>query len=225
MINRRFARTSGAIAALGFVLPFVAPIDTARGQGSISVTNSGFESAQLGGQTSYTTTYGSLNPLTGIPGWTFGTSSGGSYDGIVRSGGLGATAPPEGSQAAFLQGTGSFNQVLSGFAAGTEQVTFDAEARPGGFGPQPIEVLLDGMPLTFGGQTTISPASGSWTSFTSDLAAVTAGSHTLTFSGTIPFGTSDLTTFLDEISVVSSVPPAIWTGGSGPSFTWSNTGN
>ncbi len=225
MVNNRFERSTGAIAVLGSVLVFVAWVPRAVGQASISVTNSGFESAQLGGQTTYTKTFGTLDPLTGIPGWTFGTSSGGSYDGIVRSGGLGATAPPEGSQAAFLQGTGSFYHALNGFVAGTEQVTFYAEGRPGGFGPQPIEVLLDGTPLTFGGLQTVSPASGSWISFTSDLAAVTVGSHTLTFSGTVPYGTQDFTTFLDKISVVNNVAPAIWSGGGSPAFTWSNTGN
>ena len=227
MIKSIIVRKLGAIVSLGLALPLLVPIDDARGQGAVSVTNSGFESAQLGAQTSYTTTFGSLNPLTGVPGWTFGTSSGGSYDGIVRSGGLGVTAPPDGSQAAFLQGSGSFFQVLSGFVSGTEQVTFYAEGRTGGFGPQPIEVLLDGTPLTFSGQTTVSPASGSWTSFTSDITAVTAGSHTLTFEGTIPYGAQDLTTFLDGIGVTNgiAVAAAVWSGGGSPDFSWSNAAN
>ena len=59
--------------------------------------------------------------------WTFSGSSGisGNNSGFTA----GNPSAPQGSQVAFLQGTGSFSQTVSGWAAGSYVITFDAAQR------------------------------------------------------------------------------------------------
>jgi hypothetical protein len=59
---------------------------------------------------------------------------------------------------------------------------------------QPIRVTLDGAQIG----SLISPSSTSFTLFTIPFSVVTAGAHTISFSGTDP---SDKTTFIDAVTI------------------------
>lgn len=171
-----------------------------------TIINAGFESPG-GAGTQYTPGFGGL---TGITGWTFGASGGASYDGYVSNNGFfGTTGIPEGVQGAFIQGTGSFSQDID-FGAGTYTLSFFIEARGGG--GQPLALSVGGVGLTFGDAATITPLSSSEFNFvTSDPFSLSAGTHALIFAGTMPFGPTDLTTFIDDVSIALAVPePATW---------------
>jgi lysophospholipase L1-like esterase len=209
---------------------FVASIIARTAVAAVNITNPSFESSQLSTST-YTKTFGTLDPLTGVPGWTFGASTitPGSLDGIARlQGGFNMTAPLDGSQAAFIQGTGAFSQSLTGFVDGWTDVSFFCEGRPNGYGPQPIQVSLDNTVLTFTGVTTLSPATGGWVKYTTDPVQVTAGSHKLTFTGTVPYGAQDKTSFIDSISVFNGTapppPPPLKICPLGDSITYGDSG-
>jgi hypothetical protein len=175
------------------------------GLASPIVGNASFETPVVSGDT-YTTGFGSLNGATDMAPWVFGASGGASYDGLAVNGGaLGASGIPDGSQAGFLQGTGTFSQSISGFSAGTYVVSFEAEERNGGLGPDPIQVQIDGTTETFGGSGTASPGA-SFTTFTTDPFTVAAGTHVLSFFGTVPFGALDRTSFVDQVSISAVVP-------------------
>lgn len=171
-----------------------------------TIINAGFESPG-GAGTQYTPGFGGL---TGITGWTFGASGGASYDGYVNNGGfLGTTGIPEGVQGAFIQGTGSFSQDIV-FAAGTYTLSFFIEARGGG--GQPLALSVGGNALTFGGATTVTPLdTAAFNLVTSDPFTLSGGTQSLTFAGTMPFGPTDLTTFIDAVTITNAVPePATW---------------
>jgi hypothetical protein len=182
----------------------IAALATSSARATPVVGNASFESPTVSGDT-YTTTFGSLNGATDMAPWVFGPSAGASYDGLVVNGGvLGASGIPDGNQAAFLQGTGTMEQSISGFASGRYTVSFESESRPS-LGPNPIQVQIDGTTVTFAGHGTVSPGAA-FTTFTSDPFAVSAGTHVLTFNGTIPFGALDRTSFVDLVSLSVSVP-------------------
>lgn len=171
-----------------------------------TIVNAGFETPG-GAGTQYTPGFGGL---TGITGWTFGVSGGASYDGYVTNGGFfGTTGIPEGAQGAFIQGTGSFSQDI-GFSAGTYTLSFFIESR-GGAG-QPLALSVGGTALTFGGAATVTPLDGSsFNLVTSDPFTLLGGTQTLLFAGTMPFGPTDLTTFIDDVTIANAVPePATW---------------
>ena len=113
---------------------------------------------------------------TGSP-WTFSGSAGisGNNSGFTS----GNPPAPEGSQVAFLQGTGSFSQSVSGWAAGSYVLTFDAAQR-GNYqaSQQNFKVLVDGTVVG-----TFTPSGTSYQSYSTAAFTVTAGSHTITFQG------------------------------------------
>ena len=122
--------------------------------------------------------------------WTF-LGGGGITD---NGSAFGPPNPPEGSQAAILQGgTAEFSTTVSGFEAGvTYSLSFEAAGRAGGAAD--FQVSLGGTLLEFGGSNTLKPAVGSYTTFTSNEFTTSGGSLTLTFDGTAA-GTS----FVDDI--------------------------
>lgn len=184
----------------------------------VIVLNGDFESPELSvtGQW-YTATAGALPSIWG--GWTFATSGASSGNGIVRgAGGVDSPdfphLPPGNMQAAFVEGPGTFSQIVSGFVAGTASVSFAGEGRNPNLagtliGPNSVQVTLDGVPLLFGGVNSVTPAYGALQSFTSDLFAVTAGAHTLAFTGLLPFnGTPTYPmTVIDNISIANGTIP------------------
>ena len=171
-----------------------------------SLVNAGFETPGISGN-QYTPGFGGLS---GISGWTFGASGSDSYNGYVHAGdtGLGPLGIPEGSQAAFIQGSGSISQDVV-FSAGTYALSFYAEARGGGLGPEPLLVTLGGTPVTFSASSTF--VAGSNTSFdlvTSDPFSLSAGTYTLAFTGANPYGFADRTTFIDNVGISAVPEPA-----------------
>lgn len=168
----------------------------------IPVQNSGFEMpAQGAGGSAYTYLNGLNNS------WTYagntGVAANGSNFNVV-----GAT----GNQAAFLQyaaagpqgtATPSISQTFL-FAGSQFSTNFLAEYRARYSGADPLSVFVDSIQLTFSGLTSITPSSTSvFTSYSSDLIALSAGSHTLKFVGLANSG--DATSFIDEVKI-NSVP-------------------
>ena len=141
----------------------------------------------------YTETYQVPGLLAnGVPGWTFGPSAGHAWDGIRTSNDTNWATQVFGTQEAFVNGLGTFSQVIDNFDAGTLTVSFYAAAAtaPSGLSADPVEVTLDGTPLTFGlsNATTVTPESTSLVLYTTNAIAVTSGSHTLAFEGTVDSG-------------------------------------
>src|SRR5262249_53344051 len=92
-----------------------------------------------------------------------------------------------------------FSQVIDAPSAFTGQLSFFAEQRGYG-GTQSFSVLLDGVPLRFGGSTVLTaPSTTSFTRFTSDALSVSPGPHTLSFEGLNVVG--DNTAFIDAVSI------------------------
>ncbi len=158
----------------------VAPVSTP------SIGDPGFEQVVVGaGNFQY-------DP-TGSP-WTFSGSSGisGNNSGFTS----GNPPAPQGSQVAFLQGTGSFTQSVAGWAAASYVLTFDAAQR-GNFGvsQQNFNVLIDGSVVG-----TFTPSSTSYQSYSTAAFTVAAGTHTITFQGLDSAG-GDNTAFIDAVTI------------------------
>ena len=191
-------------------LRLLAVVLSVLGSGRVAVAqtivNAGFETP---GNTGFTYTPG-FGSLTGITGWTFGVSGGASYVGFIRGGDLGIAAPPEGSQAAFIQGTGSIAQDIA-CTAGTYTLSFFAQGRPGG-GAVPLAISIGGVTVTFAGSSTFTELSQSAFDFvTSDPFTLTGGTQTLTLAGTVPYGAQDLMVIIDAVTIAQAVPePATW---------------
>jgi len=185
------------------------------------VLNPSFESnTGFVGPTHYTAPLGA--GLT-VADWTFGPSDTviGDVIGLTTAGGLGGFVGFDGAVAAVIEGTGFFEQEVSGFLGGSYEVSFLAQGReiPSGLGPQPIQVRLGGTLLTFSAltpNTTPIPGtlltpltSGGLVTYTSDEISLAAGTYTLRFEGTEAFGGGvDLTTVIDLVSIsnVSVIP-------------------
>lgn len=138
--------------------------------------------------------------------WTFSAEPP-SFAGLVtagppagNTGGLQAISPfPDGPNAAFITGQGEFSQKISGFKAGAGyQVRFFSCGRPDPYGPQTLEVSIDGKPLIFEGNTAVIPNSEEWKPYVSDPFLVTPGDHVLTFKGVLE---SDLSSFVTQIEI------------------------
>lgn len=168
----------------------------------IPVQNAGFEApAQGSGGTAYTYLSG-LNNF-----WTYSGNTGVAANGSIFNV-VGAT----GNQAAFLQfaaagpkGTATPSISQDFYFAGSQFSTnFLAETRAGYSGSDPLAVFVDAIQLTFSGLSSITPSSTSaFTTYTSDLIALSAGNHTLKFVGLANQG--DRTSFVDEVKI-NSVP-------------------
>ena len=178
------------------------------------VTNGSFETVTPPvTSTIYTSSYGSL-PTNAVSNWAFGISAGSAYDGIVTSGGFGVQVIEDGSNAAFVQGTGSISQrvVLS---AGSYNLSFYAIGRTsanGGNGADPTTVSVGSLlNQTFTPNNASENSINDWTLYSYDFTVASAGSYTLQFSGNDPFigGSSDHMTILDNVSLVavSAIPP------------------
>jgi parallel beta-helix repeat protein len=157
-----------------------------------TVADAGFESPNVGSNNFNAFRY---DP-TGTP-WTFTGGAG------ISGNGSGFTASnpsaPEGTQVAFLQGTGSFSQQVGGWAAGTYQISFSAAQRANvQASRQDFRVLVDGNVVG-----TFTPSGTSYQTYTTAPFTVTAGSHTVTFQGLDSAG-GDNTAFIDAVSVAAS---------------------
>jgi len=131
--------------------------------------------------------------VTGSP-WVFSGTAGISYN---RSGFTSGNAKaPDGYQVAFLQGTGSMSQSVY-LDAGGYAVSFAAAQRVTcQTASQQIEVLIDGVHLSY-----ITPTSTSWTGYLTAAFEITAGGmHTILFKGLNPAG-GDNTALIDYVTV------------------------
>jgi glucose/arabinose dehydrogenase len=150
--------------------------------------------------------------------WTFAGSAGVSAAGSgFTSGNPGA---PEGAQVGFLQETGSFSQTVTGWAAGTYAITFDAAQR-GNYqaSQQDFQVLVDGAVVG-----TFTPSGTSYQAYSTGAFSVAAGSHTITFQGLDDAG-GDNTAFLDAVAVAPAGGPVVGDAGFeqpgiGPAGVW-----
>jgi len=94
------------------------------GGASVTVPDSSFETPSIGaGNMQYNPTGGS---------WTFGGSPGNGSGLVANGSGFENPSVPQGGQAAFVQGTGTLSQALSGLVPGTNYtLTYQAVQRPG----------------------------------------------------------------------------------------------
>ncbi|MGA7501701.1 MAG: hypothetical protein WBX00_33630, partial [Isosphaeraceae bacterium] len=167
------------------------------------IADPGFEQVVVGtGQFQYRPT--------GSP-WTFSGTAGlaGNDSGFTS----GNPPAPEGSQVAFLQGTGSFTQSVTGWAAGSYVLTFDAAQR--GTSPasqQNFNVLVDSTVVG-----TFKPSGTSYQSYTTATFTVTAGTHTITFQGLDSVG-GDNTALIDLVAVTGTAPPVVTSSIGDPGF-------
>jgi len=163
------------------------------------VTNGGFE-APVQPTTSTATRYeladgaggGSLSGS----GWSFQ-----GWSGISRNGSdyqnPALSYAPEGSQVALLMGTTQFSTTVAGFEAGVSYtLSFEALGRSSTFGPNAIQVLLNGNILKFSDALSITPSQTAWNTFTTDAFTTSGGSFDLTFLG---LTSGDKATFIDDV--------------------------
>jgi lysophospholipase L1-like esterase len=148
------------------------------------VVNGSFEA------TSYANNTHNINP-SGTS-WRFTPSTAGAGSGIDRGNPYGATDAPngasfDGSQYAFLQGSGTGNGVtgieqdVAGFQIGKSyRLSFESASLEGASGANPFSASIDGTPVTFNGRTTVSP-SASYGLYISDPFIATGSTMTLRF--------------------------------------------
>jgi streptogramin lyase len=158
---------------------------------AVSFADAGFELPSLAaGQFQY-------DPA-GTP-WTYTSSAGvaGNSSGFTA----GNPNAPEGRQVGFLQGHGSFSQLVPALAAGTYQLTFAAAQRGNLVSHQDFRVVVDGVVVG-----TFTPASTSYSSLTTTF-IVGAGAHTITFQGLDTVG-GDNTAFIDNVRLTPQAATA-----------------
>jgi len=135
------------------------------------------------------------------------TGSAWSYSGMAGVAGNGSAITssnpnaPEGSQVAFLQGTGTISQVVNFLTAGNYQLSFSAAQQANNTGNEEIQVQVDGTVAA-----TCTPTSTSYSPFTTSSFNVTAGRHTITFVGVTPPGTN-YTALLDQVGLSTVQTP------------------
>jgi subtilase family serine protease len=129
--------------------------------------------------------------------WTFATSAGLAGNNSGFSGGNGPA--PQGAQVAFLQQVGTISQSVSGWAAGSYTISFDAAQRGNVVNQQQdFDVLIDGKVVS-----TFTPTGSTYQVYTTSSFTVTAGAHTIEFLGLNGSG-GDNTALLDDVTVASA---------------------
>jgi hypothetical protein len=126
--------------------------------------------------------------------WTFTGSAGitGNDSGFTA----GNPAAPEGVQVAFLQRKGSMSQAVSGWAAGSYVVSFDAAQR-GNWqeSQQDFAVLVDDVVMG-----SFTPADTTYRAYATASFTVSDGPHTISFKGLDTAG-GDNTAFVDAVTI------------------------
>ena len=131
------------------------------------------------------------NPATVDPtgaAWTYTGSAGLAGNGSAFT--SGNPSAPLGTQVGIIQQAGQISQTIN-LPAGVYSLSFAAAQRTSN--SQTIEVLFDGTPIAF-----VSPSSTSYTTFTTNNFAATAGANSLIFLGLNPLG-GDNTAFIDQV--------------------------
>ncbi len=146
------------------------------------------------------------NPSGGA--WTFTAQSGNSGSGVATNGSLFTSAnanAPEGTQVAFLQGTGVVSQLLTDLVPGVTYHLFFAAAQrtTWNVNGQTWNLTVDGATAaSFAPDQTATAYENYGASFTA-----TATTHQIAFVGTNTRG-GDNTVFLDQVRLVAGSPPA-----------------
>ncbi|HWS84136.1 MAG TPA: hypothetical protein VN207_07725 [Ktedonobacteraceae bacterium] len=183
------AHTSATATPTPLPTPTIAPTPTpplsALVTGNSTVADGGFETPSLGHAGYQYSPTGSS--------WTFSNGSGIAANGSAFT----SNNPnaPQGTQVAFLQGTGLMRQTII-FAAGSYHISFDAAQRKGvNKSVQNFQVLIDGQVVG-----TFTPSSFKYKPYSTSSFTVSAGSHVLTFQGLDSNG-GDNTAFVDVVTI------------------------
>jgi len=131
----------------------------------------------------------------GLP-WQFSGGAGVSRDGSTFT--SGNPNAPNGSQVAFINGTGSFDQSVD-LAAGSYNLSFEAaQCANSPTQTQAIEVTVDNTQVGL-----ITPLSTSYGLYETSNFTVAAGMHTIAFIGTNPQGGNN-TALIDSVAIAAS---------------------
>ncbi len=168
---------------------------------SVTILNAGFEAPvqTAGGFTYYNSSMASSTS------WTFNGLAG-----IAANGSPWYISPaPQGTQAGYLQQTGSATQTVTVNSLGVYTLSFAAEGRYGTNPNNNMPYGADDFTATIDGTTVVSvPANLSTSAFQtfSGSLLLTPGSHTITFSGVNSVG-GDRSSALDNVSLVANLGP------------------
>jgi hypothetical protein len=151
------------------------------------IPDGGFESPSIGSA--------QVADPTGGP-WSFVGSAGLTGDnGTFTSG---SYQSPEGVQSAYISDNGSFSQTVTGWAAGTYQLTFKAtQVVRFWVSQETFQVLVDGTVVGI-----YTPSSTGYGSYTTANFSVGVGTHTIAFVGTGTAGQGN-TAMLDNVAVLT----------------------
>lgn len=149
---------------------------------------------------------GNFTYLTGTyNSWTYAGESG------IATNGSGFNVIGGAGGVGILQQAGSSISQVFNFTDNILSLTFSAEGR-NGYGANSISVLIDGVALVFNGATAFLPSSTTaFTTYTSNVIALAAGNHTLSFVGN-GVGGRDVTSFIDNVSLTTAVPEPVTLG-------------
>ncbi len=167
----------------------------------------------------YTTPYETL-ATNGVTNWSFGPSgvTGQNYDGITTSepGSLCSGNVEDGTNAAFLEG-GFLSQNVT-LNAGSYTLSFWAMGLVDeGDGANPVAVTVGSvLSSTVTPPNTAQNVLSDWTQYLFNFDAPSNGAYLLTFQATIPYGPTDHTTFIDNVSIVSGAVPPFFTSEPAP---------
>jgi streptogramin lyase len=174
--NIWFADSAGAIGVVTGRIPVV--------NGAPAVADLGFQTPYVGvGPTAF-----KMDP-TGSA-WTFAGSAGLAGNNSAFT--SGNPSAPVGTQVGVIQQAGQISQTID-LPAGVFSLSFAAAQRASN--SQTIEVLFDGTPIAF-----VTPSGTSYTTFTTNNFAATAGANSLVFRGLNPNG-GDNSAFIDGLAV------------------------
>ena len=163
-------------------------------EGPPAAADRGFEQVSVGaGEFAYAPA--------GSPWWSFTPQDGNNGSGIAANGsGFGNPTAPQGSQVAFLQGSSTISESVTGWAPGIYQLSFSAAQRGANQQSQDFEVMVD---TTVVGKFT--PSGTTYQTYTTpvfdvDPFVIGPGSHTITFLG-LDTAQGDNTVFIDDVTL------------------------
>ncbi len=149
--------------------------------------NWGFEQPAQGGADDSSGNPYKYGPFTN--GWTFNASAGVQQVGSAWQ----SYMPPQGVQAAFLQGPSSSISQSITLPAGSYTIRFLASQRSAVGGAQAIKVYYDSTQIE-----SVTSIPVNWTPYVTSSFTSTGGSHTITFNGV---NSGDSTAFIDEVQI------------------------
>ena len=154
-----------------------------------TVNGFGFESPNVGtGTNAY-----QYDPTGGPAAVTYTGTAGVAGNGSA----LGNPDAPQGTQAGFVQGGGSF-QASGTFPAGTYSLSFQAAQSANNVADEGFQVVIDGVAL---GGLLYTPGSN-YTAFITPSFTLTAGPHTIQFAGLDPDSGNNDIVFIDDLQLL-----------------------